>query len=51
MTKLITISGLAKLTAVLAASAALMSSAVIASAKSDHHQGNNVKAPAPALTS
>jgi hypothetical protein len=36
MTKLINISGLAKLTAVLAASAALMSSAVIANAKGDH---------------
>jgi hypothetical protein len=52
MTMLINISGLAKLTAVLAASAALMSSAVIANAKGDHHQGNNAQSTcAPALTS
>ena len=39
MTKLIDISRLAKLTAVLATSVALMSSA--ANAKGDHHQSNN----------
>jgi hypothetical protein len=38
LTKLINNSRLAKLTAVLAASAALMNSAEIANAKSDHHQ-------------
>src|SRR5215475_10068506 len=45
MTKLINISRLAKLTAVLAASAALMSSA--ANAKGDHHQSNNMQNTGP----
>src|SRR5262249_34163922 len=43
MTNLINVSRLAKLTAVLAASAALMSSAVSANAKGDHHQSNNAQ--------
>jgi len=45
MTNLINVSRLAKLTAVLAASAALMSSA--ANAKGDHHQSNNMQNTGP----
>jgi hypothetical protein len=45
MTKLINVSRLAKLTAVLVASAALMSSA--ANARGDHHQSNNMQNAGP----